>query len=108
MQTVVNPKWYKDIRHYADSIKISTEEANGFIRCVEAGGNGSKSNRVWRNNSSPFDTKIDLNGNSDNILNLQYSDSTDRKSDCGGYAIEPSDSVVKQSSRFLKLGRVGL
>ena len=70
IQTLKPSKWHWDISHFAVSLEIALEEANGFIRCIEQGGTGNKKDGSWRSNPEPFATKIDLTRNEDNLLNL--------------------------------------
>ena len=78
VQSLVLSKWHWDIHHFAESVDLSQGEANGFIRCIENGGTGSKSDDTWRPNPAPFITKHDLNDhNCDNPLNLHYTDMGD-------------------------------
>ena len=71
---LISPKWLCDIRHLAESIEISLEEANEFIKCIESGGKGSKADGTFQANPAPFNTKISLREQRDNILNLHYID----------------------------------
>ena len=104
-QTLIASKWYLDIRHYADSVGITTEEAYAFIRCIECGGTGNKSDRTWKPNPSPFNAKVNLCSQQDNHLNLHYIDNG-RKAEITGDLIEPSTIAVEQSCRFVRLGKM--
>ena len=77
-QCLCPSKWYCDIHYFAKSIEISSEQANGFIRCTENGGTGHKADGSWRSNPVPYDSKINLTSDSDNILNLHYKDMGDK------------------------------
>ena len=104
-QTLIASKWHLDIRHYAESVGITTDEAYAFIRCIESGGTGNKSDRTWQPNPSPFNAKVNLCSQQDNHLNLHYTDNG-RKSEITGDLLEPSTTSVEQSCRFVRLGKM--
>ena len=74
IQTLKPSKWHWDIHHFAESLDISLEEANGFITCIEKGGTGNKKDGLWKFNPKAFSAKIDLTQNKDNLLNFHYTD----------------------------------
>ena len=53
-------KWHWGIIHFARLLKISVEEANGFISLIEKSKTGNKKFRSWKSKSEPFVAKIDL------------------------------------------------
>ena len=106
VQSLVLSKWHWNIHHFAKSIGLSLGEANGFIRCIENEGTGSKPDNTWRPNPAPFITKHDLNNhNCDNPLNLYYTDMGDKNTSLN-HLSEPSVVVLEQGSRYIRLGRV--
>ena len=84
------------------------EQLNGFIKRVESGGSGKKTDSSWEPNPAPYQTQIKLTDNQiDNVLNLHYIDSGRKDSLANTVDIaEPSTSVLEQESRLLRLGRV--
>ena len=94
------------MHHFAESLDITTKQENGFIRCIENGGMGTKADNTWRSNPAPYDAKVNLTNQRDNnILNLHYTNN--------GYKAasdmdieEPYVVIVGQTSRFICLGRI--
>ena len=95
VQTERPSKWYWDIKHFARTLEITVEEANGFISCIEKGGAGSKKDGTWRFNPKPFATKIDLTRDEENLLNFHYTDVKDKSSRL-------------DNDRYIRLGRISL
>ena len=71
---IASSRWHWDIKHIAQILEISVEEANGFISCIEKSGTGNKKDGTWRSNPDMFAAKIDLTQNEDNLLSLHYTD----------------------------------
>ena len=94
VQTERPSKWYWDIKHFARTLEITVEEANGFISCIEKGGAGSKKDGSWRFNPDPFAAKIDLKRDEENLLNLHY---IDVRNDLSRF----------DDDRYVRLGRIG-
>ena len=108
LQKLPPSKWHWDIRHLAETLQITVEQLNGFIKRVESGGSGKKTDSSWEPNSAPYQTPIKLTDNQiDNVLNLHYIDNGRKGSLANSMDIvEPSTSVLEQESRLLRLGRV--
>ncbi len=104
-QTLNASKWHWDIHHFAECLDITVEEANGFIKCVENGGKGNKTDGTWEANPAPFNAKVNLKEQRDNILNFHCTDNG-RKSAITDKITAPSTTAIKQSSIFVRLGRV--
>ena len=91
VQCLRHSKWHWDIRHFSDCLGITVEQANSFIKCVEIGGTGTKADCSWRTNPKPYDTKMNLTGQYDNVINLHYKDMGDK---------------TVHIERFIRLGRI--
>jgi len=105
LQKLPPSKWHWDIRHLAETLNITEEQLGGFIKRVESGGSGKKSDSSWVPNPAPYQTPISEN-RIDNVLNLHYIDSGRKGSLANSVDIvEPSTSVLEQESRLLRLGR---
>ena len=96
-------KWYWDVHHFAESLDITTEQANGFIKCIENGGMGTKADDIWRSNPAPYDAKVNLTNQCDNILN--YTNTGNKSAVCGGID-EPLVAIFNQPSRHVCLGMI--
>ena len=73
LQKLPPSKWHWDIRHLAETLKVTVEELQSFIKRIESGGSGKKSDDSWEPNPAPYQTPIKLTENqNDNILNLHY------------------------------------
>jgi len=102
-QRLRSSKWYFDINHYAESVGITAEEANGFFKCIRDG--GTKSGESWKQNPAPFEGKIDLTCQNDNLLNIHLADCGNKATTQGVFA-QPSDSILSHSRRFVYVGKV--
>ena len=98
MQRLVSSKWYWDIRHCA----ADTEEANGFIACIEKGGRVKQANGNLQQNPAPYDVPINLSNSSQNILNFCYTDNGHKGAVSG---IDVLSSTHKTLTRVEGLGR---
>ena len=78
IQTLRPSEWHWDITHFAESLEITVEQANGSIRCTEKGGSGNRADGSWKANPKPFNIVINLTQNQDNALNLHYKDSDNK------------------------------
>ena len=96
-------KWYFDINHYAESIGITTAEANGFFKCIADG--GVKQNESWTPNPAPYDGKINLTSPGDNLLNLHLTDFGKKSVPPQEFSQPPKDAL-SQSGRFVFIRRV--
>ena len=103
-QRLLPTKWHLDVHHFAESIGVTTDEANGFIKCIEDGGTGSKSNGTWQSNPVPYKSKINLTSQIDNELNFHCKDHG--RMGVGVNISSPSSAILDQGSRFVQLGRV--
>ena len=57
----------------AERLKISTDELEGWTKCVREGGSGAVSNNTFKANPEPYNVKIDLlDQSADNTFNLHY------------------------------------
>ena len=74
VQTLPSSKCHWDIKHLAQILEISVEEATGFISCIKKGETGNKKDGTWRSNPDSFVVNIALTQNGDNLLNLHYTD----------------------------------
>ena len=95
--------------NFAECLEITTEEVNSFIRCIEKGGAGAKVDNTWKSNPAPFDVKINLTNKEDNLLNIHYNDigrKTQKSALDDSIFSEPSPSIIDESSRFIRLGRM--
>ena len=98
-------KWVWDVHHFAAKLGISVEQASCFLKCIEKGGKGVKKDGTWTANPVPYDKKIDLSSDADNILNLHLR-SGGQKTGHSDHFDEPSPEIVKQSSIYVRLGSV--
>ena len=102
-QRLRSSKWYFDVNHYAQSVGITTEEANGFFKCIRDG--GMKKDESWQHNPAPFEGKIDLTCQSDNLLNIHVADFGNTGTIPTVFA-QPSEGILSQSRRFVYVGKV--
>ena len=96
IQTLRHSKWHWDIRYFSECLGIIVEQANSFIRCVEKGRTGKKADGLWKANTKPFQSKINLTQNQKNTLNLYYTDQGDNNKYSGAC----------NNSRYICLGRI--
>ena len=81
LQKLPPSKWHWDIHHLAATLQITVEQLRGFVKCIESGGSGKKSDDSWEPNPAPFRTPIKLTDNqNDNVINLHYIDSGRKRS----------------------------
>jgi hypothetical protein len=100
---IVPSKWFVDIHHFADCIGISVNEASRFIQCIEDGGYKSNVDGCLHPNPSPYDKKISLQGESDNVLNLHYIDNGSRVQS-GAEKGSPAPISIEQTRRMIYIG----
>ena len=79
IQTLRPSKWHWYINHLAESLEITAERANSFIRCIEKVGY--------------------------NTLNLHYKESVDKSRTSFGFEA-PSSAILDQPSRHVFVGRI--
>ena len=105
-QALVPSKWRCDVHHFAESLDISVEEANGFFKSIEEGGTGSKSDGSWQDNPAPLNVKVNLRKQyEDNVFNLHCADMGSKSAPRLDLS-EPSVAAVEQGGRYIRLGRV--
>ena len=63
-------KWVWDVHHFAAKLGISVEQAICFLKCIEKGGTGVKKDGSWKANPTPFNRKLNLISDDDNVLNF--------------------------------------
>jgi len=57
----------------AERLRISTDDLEGWTKCVREGGSGAVSNNTFKANPEPYNVKIDLlDLSADNTFNLYY------------------------------------
>jgi len=108
VQALVPSKWHLDIHHFAEILGVEVEEVNGFIKCIEDGGTGSKTDGLWSSNPAPFKGVVNLKKEvEDNILNMHYTDTGNKAID-SVHLDEPSVASLEQGGvcRYIRLGRV--
>ena len=80
LQKLPPSKWHWDIHHLAATLKITVEQLHSFVKRIESGGSGKKSDDSWEPNPAPFHTPIKLTENqNDNVINLHYIIDSGRK-----------------------------
>ena len=106
IQELPPSKWHLDINHFADILDITVAETNGFIKCIEKGGIGLKTNESWRTNPAPYNKPINLSSINDNSLNLNVS-SKGRKVVSGEDDVitVPSVVILDKKTQFVRLGK---
>jgi hypothetical protein len=103
-QLLDQSKWFWDVHHYAACLDITAEEAYSFLKAIEKGGTGIRSDDTWTPNPAPFHAKINLTEPEDNALNLYCVDNGD-KNGAGAVFSEPSVDVIGQGSRYVRPGK---
>jgi len=98
-------KWVWDVHHFAAKLGISVEQASCFLKCIEKGGKGVKKDGTWTANPAPFNKKIDLSSDADNILDLHLR-SEGRKVGSPPDFGDPTPAIVNQSGQYVRLGKV--
>ena len=105
IQELPSSKWYWDINHFAESLEISVPEVNGFIRCIEKGGTGLKSDDSWLVNPKPYNKPINISSLQDNLLNLHVTSIGDKRATAPNIT-QPSIEIIDRETKFMGLGRV--
>ena len=98
-------KWHCHIQYFASKIDISPEVADSFIRQIENGGRGARSDGTWQANPSPYENPINLTSPNDNILDLRYSIVGDTGKSEISFA-EPSSVVVGYPGTYFQIGKL--
>ena len=98
-------KWYWDRQYFALKIGVSQAVVDEFIKRMEKGGYGVRSDGTWQANPSPYDNTIDFTIPKDNILGLHYSDIHDKSTREAIFA-EPSPSVIGHPRRYFRIGQI--
>ena len=100
-------KWHCHIQYFVSKIGISPEVADSFIRQIEKGGRGVRSNGTWHANPSPYENPIDLTSPNDNILGLRYSIVGDgARSVHETTFAEPSPIVASYPGTYFQIGKL--
>ena len=105
VKNLSNNKWYWDSQYFASKIGISPTVVDAFIKRMEKGGSGVRSDGTWQANPSPYDNTIDFTIPKDNILDLHYSYICD-KSAHEVIFVEPSLSVIDHPGRYFQIGEI--
>ena len=102
IQELPPSKWHLDINHFADILGITVAETNGFIKCIEKGGTGTKTDDKWKANPAPYNKQIDLSAMTGNSLNLHVT----RKAKGEPNTIPvPSVVTLDKNTQFVWLGK---
>ena len=105
VKNLSNNKWYWDSQYFASKIGISPTVVDAFIKRMEKGGSGVRSDGTWQANPSPYDNTINFTIPKDNILDLHYSYICD-KSAHEVIFVEPSLSVIDRPGRYFQIGEI--
>ena len=90
-------KWYVDSRYLAHVLNMSCEEV---VAAFKKGGEGARTDGLFKPNPKPYDQKISFSESVDNILNLHESDYGRKGVDVSHSTTSPSDAVLHERCRY--------
>ena len=97
-------KWLLHCNHLAALLSMTVDELNEFFLRIRNGGTGVRRDGTWTVNPAPFDGKLDLTTNEENLLNLHVVDSGCKHSEGSSFE-SPSPEVIERSCRYVRVGR---
>ena len=97
-------KWYVDSRYLARVLNMSCEELQEVVAAFKKGGEGARTDGLFKPNPKPYDQKISFSESVDNILNLHESDYGRKGVDVSHSTTSPSDAVLHERCRYYRIG----
>ena len=96
-------KWYVDLRHVANVLRMSCEEFQEVVDALKKGGQGIRTNGSFKSNPKPYDQKISFSESVDNILNLHEANYGNKSAPFLA-ATSPSTAVLHERCRSYRIG----